>query len=134
VLLVVRLTRRDVSADDLDVARQFLTALAAAARTGERDPLYPLLVSDVEWVTPQRKLAGIDDVRAELTWLSPPEHLDLEFEEVETTDLGDGQIVTEVHEIYRMKQSGEFAYARDRRITLTIRDRKVARYELRNVG
>jgi ketosteroid isomerase-like protein len=123
-----------MSADDLEVARRFLTALAAAARTGGRDALYPLVTSDVHWVMPKRELSGIESVRDELIWISPPEHLDIEFEEAELRDLGDGRIVSEVHEVYRMKATGDFAYARDRRIELTIRDRKIARYEMRIVG
>jgi hypothetical protein len=59
------------------------------------------------------------------------DNLDIEFGEPEISDLGGGRIVSNVHEIYRMKGTGDFAYARDRRIELTIRDRKVARYEMR---
>jgi ketosteroid isomerase-like protein len=123
-----------MSADDLEVAQRFLAALAAAARTGDRDVLYALVTSDVEWVMPKRELGGIESIRDELTWISPPEHLDIEFEQAELRDLGDGRIVSEVHEVYRMKGTGDFAYARDRRIELTIRDRKIARYEMRIVG
>ena len=123
-----------MSAGDLDIARQFLAALAAAARTGERNGLYPLLAPDVEWVTPKRDLAGIDEVHDQLTWISPHENLDLEFEQTELTDLGDGRVVSAVHEVYRMKGTGDFAFARDRLIELTIRDHMIARYELRDVG
>jgi hypothetical protein len=123
-----------MSADDLDVARSFLAALAAAARTGERDGVYPLLGADVEWVTPMRILAGLDQVREELTWVSPPEHLEVEFEERPLVDLGDGRIVADVHEIYRLKGTGDFAYARDRRIDLTVRDRRIVRYEMHVTG
>ena len=125
---------RSMSADDLDVARQFLQALAAAARTGDRDAMYPLLAPEVEWVTPKRELHGIDEIRDQLTWVSPPDNLDVEFGEPELSDLGGGRIVSNVHEIYRLKGTGDFAYARDRRIELTIRDRQIARYEMRVVG
>ena len=120
-----------MSADDLEVARQFLEVLAAAARTGDRDAMYPLLAPEVEWVTPKRELHGIEEIYDQLTWVSPPDNLDIEFGEPELSDLGGGRIVSNVHEIYRMKDTGDFAYARDRRIQLTIRDRKVARYEMR---
>ena len=123
-----------MSADDLEAAKRFLDALAAAARTGERDGVYPLLGSDVEWVTPMRILEGLDQVREELTWVSPPEHLEVEFEERPLVDLGDGRIVAEVHEVYRMRGSGEFAYARDRRLELTVRDRLIVRYEMHVTG
>ena len=60
--------------------------------------------------------------------------LDIEFEQAELRDHGYGRIVSEVHEVYRMKGTGDFAYARDRRIELTIRNRRIARYEMRIVG
>jgi ketosteroid isomerase-like protein len=122
-----------VTAGDVDIARQFLGALAEAARTGDRNGLLPLLAPDVEWVTPQRDLGGIDQVRDQLTWIEAHRTLDLEFEQ-ELTDLGDGRVVSAVHETYRIKESGDFAYARDRRIELTIRDEKITRYEMREVG
>jgi hypothetical protein len=123
-----------VSADDLEIARQFLTALATAANTGERELLYPLLAADIVWVTPQRDLVGIDELREELTWIAAPENFDLEFDVTETNDLGDGRIVTDVHESYRAKGTGAVAHTRDRRIELTIREAKVVRYEMRIVG
>ncbi len=123
-----------MSTDDLEVARKFLEALKVAAATDQRDAVYPLLAADVEWVTPKRVLSGIDEVREQLTWGAPPDHLDLEFEEPELTDLGDGRVVAEVHQVYRVKGTGDFAYARDRRFELTIRDGRIARYEMRIVG
>ena len=118
-----------VSADDLEIARRFLSTLATAADTGERELLYPFLASDVEWVTPRRTLAGIDEVREQLTWLTARVELDLDFEATDMRDLGDGRIVTSVHETYRLKTTGEAAHVRDRLIELTIRERKIARYE-----
>jgi hypothetical protein len=123
-----------VSADDLQIAKEFLETLAAAAKTGERDALYPFLAPDVAWLTPQTDLHGIDEVRERLTWLTPKHRLDIEFEETGVTDLGEGRVVSDVHEIYSVKDSGEFAYARDRRVELTIREGKIARYEMRIVG
>jgi ketosteroid isomerase-like protein len=123
-----------MSTDDLEVARRFLDALAAAAKTGDRTALYPLLSPDIQWETPQRDLRGIDEMRDQLTWLSPPDKLDIEFDDPEVTDHGGGRIVSDIHEVYRVKGSGDFAYARDRRIDLTIRDGKIARYEMRVVG
>jgi hypothetical protein len=123
-----------VSAGDLEVARQFLAALATVANTGDRELLYPFLTADVQWVTPRRDLAGFAEVREELTWITSPENFDLEFEATQMTDLGGGRIVTDVHELYRMKATGEVAHTRDRQIELTIQDGKVARYEMRIVG
>jgi ketosteroid isomerase-like protein len=123
-----------VSTDDLAFARQFLAVLAEASRTGERAAIYELLTPDVEWLTPKRDVRGIDEARDELTWIRPPDHLDVEFTEPELTDLGEGRVVSAVHETYRVKATGDYAYTRRRRIDLTIRNGKVARYEMRVVG
>ena len=123
-----------MSTDDLACARQFLDVLAEAARTGDRARIYELLTADVEWVTPKRDVRGIDAARDELTWIRPPDNLDIEFDEPDLSDLGDGRIVSEVRETYRVKGSGDYAYQRARRIDLTIRDGKIARYEMRMVG
>lgn len=123
-----------MSADDVEIARQFLAVLATVANTGERELLYRFLADDVEWLTPHRDLAGIDEVREELTWITTPENFDLELEATRTNDLGGGRIVTDVHELYRARTTGEVAHSRERQIELTIRDGKVARYEMRIVG
>jgi ketosteroid isomerase-like protein len=123
-----------VSTDDLELAGRFLAALASAAKSGDRDPLYAFLAPDVEWVTSQREVRGIEEAREQLSWIRPPDNLDIEFSEPALIDLGDGRIATEVHQTYRMSETSDFAYARDRRIELTIRDGKVARYEMRVVG
>jgi hypothetical protein len=123
-----------MSAEHLELAQRFLDALAVAAKTGDRNGVYPLLALDVEWVTPKRELRGSDEVRDELSWVSPPDNLDVDFDQPELADLGGGRVVTNVHETYRMKGSGQFAYARERRIELTIRDGAVARYEMKVVG
>lgn len=119
---------------DLACARRFLAVLAEASRTGARDGIYELLAPDVEWLTPRRDIRGIDEARDQLTWIRPPDHLDVEFDEPELTDLGGGRVVSAVHETYRVKATGDYAYARHRRIELQIRDGKVARYEMRVVG
>jgi hypothetical protein len=123
-----------VSADDLEIARQFLSALATTANTGEREPLYPFLAADIVWTTPARELVGIDELRKELTWIDASESFVLEFEATQTQDLGGGRIVTDVKERYRVKGTGEVAHTRERQIELAIRDAKVARYEMRIVG
>ena len=123
-----------MSGEDLELARDVLETLAEAATTGEREKLYPFLAPDVAWLTPQTDLHGLEEVRTRLDWLTPKETLDIEFEDEGLTDLGDGRIVSHIHETYSMKGSGAFAYARDRQIELTIRDGKIARYEMRIVG
>jgi hypothetical protein len=125
-----------MSAEEITVARQFLEALAAGANTGDHDCLYPLLAPDVEWLTPLRSLHGIGEVRDQPSWpwIAPRTSFEIDFEEKETTDLGSGRIVTDFREIYRMKDTGDFAYERERRIELTIRGDKIARYEMRFAG
>ena len=123
-----------MAAEDMEVAERFRAALEAAVRTGERDPVFALLASDVEWVTPQRTLRGIDEMRTGWTWGSSPDSFEYAFEEADWTDLGDGCLVCEVRQVYRLKESGDFAYERNRRVQLTIRDGKVSRYEMRIVG
>jgi ketosteroid isomerase-like protein len=123
-----------MSAEDLAIARQFLATLSTAAKTGDLEDVYPLLAPDVEWVTPLRNLHSIGEVRHELTWLTPRTTLEIDFEEHALTDLGGGRVVSDFQEVYRMKETKEFAYARDRRIELTIREGKIARYEMRFAG
>ena len=123
-----------MGAEDVEVASRFRVALEAVAKTGAREALYPFLAPDVEWVTPQRRLIGINAVKEELTWGSPPEALDIDFDLGDWKDLGDGRLVSDVHEVYRMKETGDFAYERDRRIELTIRDGKISRYEMQIIG
>jgi len=123
-----------VSDDDVEVARRFLEVLAAAARTGDAQAVYPLLAPDVEWSTPQRDMGGVEDVRDHLTRVGPPDNLDVEFDELEVIDLGGGRIVSEAREIYRVHGMSEPAYTRRRRVELTVRDRTIARYEMRIVG
>jgi ketosteroid isomerase-like protein len=123
-----------MSADDLELAKRFFAALAVAAETGERELVAPYLAADVEWVTPQRVLHGIGDLRERMIWGSPPEKLSVDYEPTGLTDLGDGRVAIDVHEVYRMKDTGDFAYERNRSVEVTIRDGKVARYEMRVVG
>ena len=120
--------------DDLEIATRFRIALETAAKSGDREALYPFLAADVEWVTAKRTLHGIDEVREELIWGSPDENLDLEFEEGEWVELGDGRLVLDVHQVYRVRATGDFAYERNRQIKLTIRDGQISRYEMRIVG
>jgi ketosteroid isomerase-like protein len=119
---------------DLETASQFRTAVEVALQTGEREAVFALLAPDVEWITPQRTLQGIDGVKEELTWGQPSEKLDVEFEEGDWVEHGGGRVGCEVHEVYRLKRSGEVSYERDRSIELTVREGKVSRYEMRIVG
>jgi ketosteroid isomerase-like protein len=124
-----------VAAGDLEIARRFRVALETAVRTGDSEPVLGLLAADIEWVTPQRTLRGIDELRAWRVWGSRNEGgFDFEFGEGDWIDEGDGHVVCDVHQVYRLKGVEEPAYERDRRIELTIRAGQVARYEVRIVG
>jgi hypothetical protein len=123
-----------MSTEIAEIATAFLTALEAAAKTGDRDPVYPFLAPDAQWLTPQRDLVGVDEIRRELTWVNPPDKLDLEFERGELVELGKGRVAVDVGQVYTLRATGEFAYRRLRRVELTVRDGKVCRYEIRSVG
>jgi hypothetical protein len=123
-----------MGAQDVEVAARFLSALGAAVKSGNREPVVPLVAQDVEWVTPERTFHGIDDVQEHLIWGFPPEHLDVELEIGQVVDLGEGHVQSEILQIYRWKQTGEFAHQRQRRIDLAIRDGIISRYEMRIVG
>ena len=120
--------------DDLELVTRFRVALEQAATTGDWTDVYPCLAADVEWVTPKRTLTGIDEVERDLIWGTPPEHLDQEFQVGDWAGLGEGRAAVEVRRIYRVKGTGDFAYQRDLRIEITIRDGKIGRYEIRPVG
>jgi hypothetical protein len=121
-----------MSAEDLAVARHFVDTLAEAAKSGNLEDVYPLLAPDIHWMTPQRDLRGVDEVTTLFSWYSPDEVIhEVDFEVGDLVDLGGGKFVTDFQEIYRLKQTGEFAEPRDRRIVLTIRDGKIATYEMR---
>ena len=119
---------------DVEVAERFRVAVEGAVRAGDLEPVYPLLDPDVEWVTPQRTLRGIDEVKQQLNWISGPETFDFEFREEDWVDHSDGRLACRVHEVYRLKDTGEFAYERDRVVELEIRGGKISRYEMRIVG
>jgi hypothetical protein len=123
-----------MSTNIADVATGFLAALEVAAKTGDRDSVYPFLAPDAEWVTPQRNLAGVDEIQRELAWVGPPDKLDLVFERGELVELGEGRVAMDVRQVYTLKATGEFAYTRLRRVELTVRDGKVSRYEMRSIG
>jgi ketosteroid isomerase-like protein len=93
-----------------------------------------LLAPDVEWVTPQRTLHGITDIQENWNWGSSPESFDYAFEEGEWTDDGEGRLVCEVRQVYRVRETGDFAYERMRRVRLTVHDGKIGRYEISIIG
>jgi ketosteroid isomerase-like protein len=124
----------ELPSSDLEAAKRFRAALEKAVRTGNRDAVLELVAPDVEWITPQRTLRGIDELKTWRVWGSSAQTFDFEFSEGEWLDLGDGRVVCDLRQVYRMKKSGDFAYERERQVEVTIRDGKISRYELRFKG
>jgi ketosteroid isomerase-like protein len=123
-----------VASDDVEIATRFRAALETAVKTGDRGALLELVAPNVEWVTPLRTIRGVEELAAWRVWGSSGESFDFDFGDGEWVDRGDGRVDCEVQQVYRVKESGDFAYERQRRIELTIRDGKVSRYEVRVVG
>ncbi len=123
-----------MTAEELEVAERFRTALETAVQTADREAVFALLDPDVEWITPQRTLHGIDEMRADWTWGSSPETFEYAFEEGDWVDHGDGRLSCDARQVYRMKETGDFAYERDLRVQLTIRNGKISRYEMKRIG
>jgi len=61
----------------------------------------------------------------------PPEDLEVESERGEWVDLGAGRVASDTHQIYRWRETGEFAHERSLHAQLTIRDGKISRFEMR---
>jgi hypothetical protein len=110
----------------------------------ERGAVENVLADDVEWVVPQgnavMRVRGIDAV---LEWyasggaadeLPPDESLDVSEERGELEDFGDGRVGSLNRLIYTSKESGEVASVKTHRLVYTVRDGKIVRYELENLG
>src|SRR5580765_668387 len=114
----------------------------------ERRAVEDVLAEDVEWVVPSRggvtTLRGIDAV---LEWYEAggaagegaPEDLGTEsvdFSEPrgELEDFGEGRVGSFNRLIYTRKESGEVADVKTARLVYTVRDGKIVRYELENLG
>jgi ketosteroid isomerase-like protein len=125
-----RVTVGAVSADDVDVAERFNAALDAAFSTGDREPVYALFADDIEYTTPRSTLRGLDEVREKLSWGSGElESLDVERQEGEWHDLGDGHVVREDRIVQMWKETGEVAAVMLVSVDLRIRDGKIIRLE-----
>ena len=115
----------------------------------ERGAVEDVLAEDVEWIVPERAgvttLRGIDAV---LAWyggggavdeeatedLGGPESLDVSEERGELEDFGEGRVGSLNRLIYTSKESGEVAHVKTHRLVYTVRDGKIVRYELENLG
>jgi hypothetical protein len=123
-----------VPATDLETAQQFQSAVEAALNTGDFGQVAPLLAPDVECITPQLSLYGVDAMVEELNRERPSERFEIEFESGDWKRLGDGRYSRAVRLLVRRKETGELSYSRDRSFNLTIHAGKVSRYEMRFDG
>src|SRR5262245_14763156 len=121
-------------AQDLETAQQFQSAAEAALRTGDFEPMVAFVAPDIECVTPQHSLSGIDAFAEELRRARPSERFEVEFDNGDWKDLGNGRYSCEVRVFFRSKATEEFSYSRDRSFVLTIREGKVSRYEMGFAG
>ncbi|MFL5943286.1 MAG: hypothetical protein ACJ75L_08485 [Gaiellaceae bacterium] len=120
-----------MSTPDLDIAQQFQAAAEDALRTGDFEPVAALLAPDVECVMPQHTLQGVDALIGELSRVRPTERFDVEFENGDWKPHGKGRFSCEIRALYRSQVSDDLSYSRDRSFALTVRDRKVSRFEMR---
>ena len=91
----------------------------------------------MECRTPLHTLHGDEAIRAiteEMSRARPTERFDIEFENGEWKDLGNGRYSCEIRAFYRSRVSDGLSYNRERSFELTIRAGKVSRYEMRLAG
>ncbi len=120
-----------MSAGDIAVAERFRAAVEEAFATGDRELVYALFADDVEYTTPRRTLRGVTEIREKLKWGGEKEHLDVERDEGDWRDLGDGNVASETRVVQRWKETGEVASTMVVEEQLTVRDGKIVRYERR---
>ena len=115
----------------------------------ERPAVENVLAEDVEWVVPSRggltTLRGVDAV---LEWyaaggvvdegapedLGGAEDVDVTEERGELEDFGEGRVGSLNRLIYTRKESGEVADVTTARLVYTVRDGKIVRYEIEDLG
>jgi hypothetical protein len=132
-----------VSNEAIEVVNRWRTA------NFEREAVEDVLADDVEWVVPKgggvTTLRGIDAV---LDWYQGggaadeeapadpgvAETLDVSEERGELEEFGEGRVGSLNRLIYTRKESGEVADVKTLRLVYTVRDGKIARYELESVG
>jgi ketosteroid isomerase-like protein len=127
-----RVTVHGMSVEDVEMAERFRAALDAAFATGDRERVYELFADDIEYTTSRRTLRGLHEVREQLEWGGELENLDVEREEGEWHDLGDGHVVREDRVVQRWKETGEIAAIMLVSVDLRIRDGKITRLERRS--
>ncbi len=110
----------------------------------ERGAVEDVLAEDVEWVVPkERGVTRVRGIDAVLEWYASggaaddvlsDESLVFSEERGELADFGDGRVGSLNRLIYTSKTSGEVAYVKTHRLVYTVRDGKIVRYELENLG
>ena len=73
--------------------------------------------------------AGYARCERELRWGGEKDNLDVEFEDGEWQDLGDGHVVRESRMVQRWKETGDVAAIMRVTLDLRIRDGKITRLE-----
>jgi ketosteroid isomerase-like protein len=105
----------------------------------ERQAVVDVLADDVEWVVPEgddvTTLRGVDAV---LAWYAgggvvEDDALEVSEERGELEDLGDGRVGALNRLTYTSKESGEVVQVKTGRLVYTVRNGKIARYELENL-
>jgi ketosteroid isomerase-like protein len=118
-----------MSASDVAVVQTFRAAIFA----GDEEAAVSLLAPEVEFVRLGTTMRGIEEVRSGYLrgGTLPPqsEDLDMEFDPGELEDLGDGRVGATNHQVFRRKDSGEFACEQHARVVYEIRDGKIVRYD-----
>jgi ketosteroid isomerase-like protein len=120
-----------MGADEVALGERFRSAVKAAFATGDRELVYALFADDVEYTTPHRTLRGLSEVREKLKWGGEKDNVDVELDEGDWRDLGDGKVASETCMVQRWKETGEVAAMMTVREQLTVRDGKIVRYERR---
>ena len=111
----------------------------------EREAVEDVLAEDVEWVVPSgHEVDTIRGIDAVLEWYESggavddegaadpggPEKFDVAEERGELEELGEGRVGSLNRLVYTSKESGEVAYVKSGRLTYTVHDGKIVRYEL----
>jgi len=131
-----------VSGEALEVVNRWRSA------NFEREAVEDVLAEDVEWVVPQgggvTTLRGIDAV---LDWyasggaadegaaegLGGPESVDVSEERGDLEEFGEGRVGSLNRLIYTRKGSDEVVEVKAARLVYTVREGKIARYELESL-
>ena len=121
-----------MSAEDVDLITRW-----RERGLSDREAAASFLAPDVEWVVSRGTLHGIDEVRAWYEGGGEPgdsgadlDELDAVEERGDLEDLGDGRVAAVNRVVYTWKASGQPARVEQYRLSYTIREGMIARYEV----